>query len=188
MKKFVSRALILAGCAAVVATLVTRPAIAQGPLKPVLALIVNDAQNPVPVAVQGTLDVAPAPLWPGTPFLDAEVVINRDAGGFEQCAPLFTAEAGTAVILKTLTGRFSVPPGTFGSLRARVTVPGGQPTSVTVPSHRSAPVLQVAGLYDGFQGSVDMGGIPVVAVEYCQSGVDAAGTMTAIGFTVPLPQ
>jgi hypothetical protein len=205
MTRFPSLRVTVLVCCAIVATfLLTRPAVAQGVLKPVMAFIVNDAAHPVPVAVQGdialtgplavegTVSVAGAvgvipPPWQGTPFVESHVVLNNNADGFEQCEEVFTADSGTAVILKTLSVSFNVPPGGFGGSRARVTLPGGDQTYVPVPDARSAPASQVVGLYDAYSGSLDMGGVPVVALDYCLHGIDAAGTMAAIGFSVLAP-
>ena len=93
--------------------------------------------------------------------------------------------ARTAVILKTVSVRYSVPPGTFGSARLLVTpFGGGSAVGVPLPTPRVAPVSQAAGLYDGYAGALDLGGLPAVVAQYCQSGVDSAGSMAVIGFTV----
>ena len=206
MSRTYVRALALVGCVAVVTFIAARPTVAQGVLKPVMALIVNDSSNPVPVTLQGTnaavpvtvpagqslpvtvqgsVSVNPAGAWTGTPYVESHVNINRAANGFESCEQVFSAAAGTAVIVKTVSVRYSVPAGTFGSARLLVTpFGGGSVVGVPLPTPRVAPVSQVAGLYDGYAGSLDMGGLPVVEAQYCQSGVDAAGTLAVIGFTV----
>ena len=144
---------------------------------------------PVPVSVEGAVSVVPpaAPLWPGTPFAKSTVVLNNDPTGFQQCEDLFTAAAGTAVILKTLSGDFNVPPGQDSDLSVRIRVPGGSFVPVEIPSTRTAPVGQTTGLYDGYAGSLEMGGLPVVQLQVCLIGVKAAAGLAAIGFVVPLP-
>ena len=206
MSRTYVRALTLVGCVAVVTFVAARPTVAQGALKPVMALIVNDSQNPVPVTLQGTgaavpvtvpsgeslpvtvqgsVSVNPAAAWTGTPYVVSHVTINHNADGFETCEQVFSAAAGTAVILKTVSVRYSVPAGKFGSARLLVTpFGGGSAVGVPVPTPRGAPVFQVAGLYDGYGGALDMGGLPAVEAQYCQTGVDAAGTMAIVGFTV----
>jgi hypothetical protein len=68
----------------IVATLLTKPAVAQGVLKPVMSFIVNDAANPVPVAVQGTLNVAPQGLGPqkASDLVTVQTEITSCSGGF----------------------------------------------------------------------------------------------------------
>ena len=185
MSRTYIRALALVGCVAVVTLIASRPTVAQGVLRPVMALIVNDSSNPVPVTVQGNVSVDPAAAWTGTPYAVSHVNINRAANGFESCEQVFSAAAGTAVILKTVSVRYSVPPGTFGSARLLVTpFGGGSAVGVPLPTPRVAPVSQAAGLYDGYAGALDLGGLPAVEAQYCQSGVDSAGSMAVIGFTV----
>lgn len=153
--------------------------------------VTNTPSNPVPVSIPsgvaisgGPIAVTP-PLWQGTPSIVGGTVLQQNANGFEYCQSFFTAGAGQALLFKTVTGTFNVPPGTFGSMRLKVKVLGSS-TSIRfdVPMHATAPALQVAGLYDQYSGSLDGGGIPIISAEACVSGVNAAGDLSILGFVV----
>jgi hypothetical protein len=143
------------------------------------ATVTNTPDNPVPVA---------PPAWQGTPTIATRVVLNHDSEGLEECETVFTAAAGTAVVVKTVSTSFNVPPGTFGGARMRVSIPGTTTKkAVELPTHPTAPALQVTGNFDAYAGTLDLGGFPTVAVDFCLAGVSAAGSIAVIGFVLPLP-
>jgi len=192
-KSVVSRALLL-GVLCVALTVPARAALAAGPPSGVAVEVIN-----TPLPVQGTVDanvtntpanpvpVAP-PAWQGTPTVATRVVLNHDADGFEECQTVFTAGSGTALVVKTVSTSFNVPPGTFGQARMLVTVPGAtNKQAVSLPTHVTAPALQVTGNFDAYNGSLDLGGFPIVAADFCVAGVHGAGSIAVIGFVVPLP-
>lgn len=142
----------------------------------------NTTTNPVPVAITG------ARPWLGTPKIVSTIVLNREATGFEVCERIYTAAAGEALLLKTVVGRFNVPPNTAGSMRVRLTAYGSTEAAfVPVPAAATAPSLQVAGLYPQFAGSFDGGDLPIIAADACLSGLNGAGSTNLIGFVVPAP-
>jgi hypothetical protein len=181
----------------VLSVALTGPARQAGAAGPPSGMAVNVLNTPLPVqgTVNATVTNTPAnpvpvapPLWQGTPTVATLAVLNPNADGFEDCQTVFTADTGTALLLKTVSGKFNVPPGTFGGTRILVTVPGGTSRkAVALPTQPTAPVLQVAGNFDAYSGSLDMGGLPIVAVDFCVAGVKSAGDIAVIGFVVPLP-
>lgn len=123
----------------------------------------------------------------GTPDIQSIVVINdTDPTGFQLCNTLYTATSGTTLLLKTITGSFSVPPGGFGGVQLRVTLLGGKVATLDVPMQRTAPVKQT-GVYDGYSGSLQLDDIPVIALQACVEGINSVLELEAIGFVVKSP-
>ena len=172
--------------AAALTTTTVGPAVAQGVLKPVQAFIVNTSADPVPVSVVSAPQVLPQ-LWPGVPISLGRIVFN-DLGGIQKCVEAFEAPPNQAVLLRTLSGWFSVPPGAPGRADIRFTNLDGSGSSVTVPMQRTAGIPQPNGLYDQYSGSLDMNGYPVTRAESCVIGPDSTLSLTYLGFTVDVPQ
>lgn len=191
MKSYRSYLGVAAGVVLLAATLTVTgvvPAVAQGPLRPMMALIVNDSSSPVPVSFAAPPAVT-TPLWQGTPFLESHVVLNRSSTGFQQCETAFTAAAGNAVLLQTIATSFNVPPNGHGGVSARLTLADGSRTSIPVPTGRTAGAgTSTAVVNDQFEGSLVLNGFPVTSAEFCLIGVSGAGQMSFVGFTVPLPE
>ena len=150
----------------------------------VLALTLLETQSSAAQGAQKPIQVTP-PLWQGTPFIDHEnVFFNGSALGY-QCQTVFTAAAGTAVLLKMIVANYNVPTGGGGSAFVAITLPGapyGSP--LRIPMHADAPS---AGR-DVYSGIVDVGGFPITQAEACFGGTEgAAAGFTFIGFTVSLP-
>jgi len=124
--------------------------------------------------------------WPGTPLATSHVVLN--GAGVQKCEVSFTAEAGTAVLLTTVSGSFNVPPGGDGSIAMKYKLPDGTTHIIEVPMHATAKALQAAGPYDQFTGSLTLGGFPVIEAQTCLIGANSAGQLDFMGFTVPLAQ
>jgi hypothetical protein len=121
----------------------------------------------------------------GTPDIESTFVVNdTDPTGFELCNTLYTATSGTTLLLKTITGSFSVPPGGFGSVQLQVTLLGGNVATLDVPMQRTAPAKQEAGIYDQYSGSLQLGGIPVISLQACVQGINSVLGLEAIGFVV----
>jgi hypothetical protein len=157
-------------------------AFAAPPLtEPVDATIVNTDKSPVPV-----LPVTPP--WSGTPKVETAIFPSRP-GGFENCEVIYTAEFGKVFIVNTVSARFNSEPGKGGGMRLEVTLPDGStPGRIVIPVNLSAPARQVNGFYDGYAGSLNLGGLPIIAARACLSGDDAAGTQNLIGFEFDLPE
>ena len=120
----------------------------------------------------------------GTADIESTVVVNFDPSGSEQCAAFYTATSGTTLLLKTITGTFNVPPGAWGNVQLQVTLLGGKTANLDIPMLRTAPALQVAGVYDQYAGSLELGDIPVIALQACVVGINSALGLEAIGFVV----
>jgi len=105
----------------------------------VLALTLLETQSSAGQGAQKPIQVTP-PLWQGTPFIDHEnVFFNGSALGY-QCQTVFTAAAGTAVLLKMIVANYNVPTGGGGSAFVAITLPGapyGSP--LRIPMHADAP-------------------------------------------------
>jgi hypothetical protein len=149
--------------------------------------VVNTLENPVPVLPPV------APPWRGTPTAIADVVLQLNPTGFQRCELSYEAQPGKVLLLHTVSGTFNVDPQEqFGSMSIRIAFPpaDGQNltfTSISIPAGPTAPASQVAGLFDAYSGSLTLPGLPVVAVESCVSGVDAALGMNLIGYEVDAP-
>jgi hypothetical protein len=124
-------------------------------------------------------------LKQGTPDVESTFVVNDvDPTGFELCNTLYTATSGTALLLKTITGSFSVPPGGFGGVQLQVTLLGGKVATLDIPMQRTAPAKQEAGVYDQYSGSLQLGDIPVIALQACVEGLNSVLSLESIGFVV----
>lgn len=124
----------------------------------------------------------------GTPDIESTFVINDvDPTGFELCNTLYTATSGTTLLLKTITGSFTVPPGGFGGVQLQVTLLGGKLATLDVPMQRTVPAKQEAGVYDQYSGSLQLDGIPVIALQACVSGINSVLGLESIGFVVKSP-
>jgi hypothetical protein len=121
----------------------------------------------------------------GTPDIESTVVINNvDPTGFQLCNTLYTATSGTTLLLKTITGSFNVPPGGFGGVQLQVTLLGGKVATLDIPMQRTASAQQVAGVYDQYSGSLQLGDIPVIALQACVEGINSVLGLESIGFIV----
>jgi hypothetical protein len=187
-RNYVGAGIGVVGLSAVLSVTGAVPAVAQSVIKPISALIVNTSANPVPVSLQAPVDVA-TPLWTGTPAIESVVVLNNNFDGFQICNSVFEAAPGTAMLVTTVSGRYNVPPGGFGTMSLRLTLPDGSvKSSIPIPASRTAGAGQVAGVYDQFAGDLYLDKFPVIAASACVSGINAAATVSFIGFTVPLPE
>jgi len=165
------------------------PDVKPGPSTPVT--VVNTTANPVPVSgnvsvsgIGGPVLVTP-PLWQGTPAIFGGLLANESFDGAEVCPSIYTAGAGEAFLLKTVTGRYNVPPGNSGSMGLLVKVFGTtSEVRLDVSMYPEAPARQVAGLYDQYAGSLDGGGIPIISAKACLAGITSRGGLHIIGFVV----
>jgi hypothetical protein len=142
-------------------------------------IVRNDDSNPVPVRP------TPPPLWQGTPYHDVAIVFNA---GVVQCEAMNPIPAGTVLFLERVISNFNVPPGASGFAQVSVSPLGAPTASLFIPTFPTAPALQVAGLYDQYAGSLEVG-LPVTAVEACVAGgndeAPARARIEVIGFLMP---
>ena len=175
MKKWPFVALLLVGATVLGATVLREPiGYAASPFTNVI--VGNDATHPVPVTS------APSPLWQGTPYVDTQVILEP-----AQCEAFKEVPAGKVLYVQNVIARFNVKPGPGVGPALRITPLGGAEQFVFVPTYPSAPVRQVAGIYDGYQGSLNLGLPTSTAPEAClfgDSSTDYAGTIIVTGYLV----
>lgn len=179
------------------------PAPGPGGPPPQNVVVTNGPDKPVPVSaaqsgawnvgITGTPTVnvgnfpqaVATPLWQGTPYAASQVIIN--VSGF-QCQDLTPVPAGQVLFVRTVVTDFNVPPGNAGSATLRFTPLGGTEHFLRLPVQRSAPATQVAGLYDRYQGALELGMPATGGLAACLGGgPDLNGTIAVLGFLVPAP-
>lgn len=170
----------LAGAALVIAAAVPTFASAAEKVKDKVQDVVVRNTDAEPVPVRPT----PPPLWQGTSYVSDVVVLN---GG---CEPLFDPiPAGQTLFINRVVVDFNVAPGTDGSAVLRLHT--ASPTVehfIEIPAHPSAPALQVVGLYDRYQGVLEVGQPTTTTPEACFNGSpssDIAGKLTVLGYLLP---
>jgi hypothetical protein len=128
---------------------------------------------------------AQPPLWQGTPYVSSQVLIRVD--GF-RCDNLAPVPAGKVLFIGNVVTDFNVSPGGAGHADLQFTPLGGTLQFLSLPAQRSAPATQVAGLYDGYAGAINLGLPATGGLAACfGGGPDLNGTITVIGFLVPAP-
>jgi hypothetical protein len=181
--------LVLLLSAVLGATVLREPiAYAASPFQNVI--VENTDANPVPVratepvSVQATEPVpVNASLWQGTPYVGAALRITLSSFG---CATLSPAvpEGKTLYATRAITN-FNVAPGRSGSAILEFTPLGGSVDFIDLPTHPGAPARQVVGLYDKYEGAVDIGLPTATTPEACfvaSSGSDLSGKITVLGY------
>jgi len=141
---------------------------------PVLPVEVSNA-DPIPVVSQ------PAPLWQGTPYVSARVIFGSG------CQALETIPAGKVLFVQRVIASFNVAPGRSSTAAIKISI-GGNIDYLYVPSYASGPVHQSFGVYDGYQGVLEVGLPTAVVPEACFFGVgadDVRGRLTVTGFLLP---
>jgi hypothetical protein len=96
--------------------------------------------------------------------------------------------AGKVLFIQSVIASFNVKPGMGGFAALKFTPLGGSTAAtVDIPTHRSAPATQVAGMYDGYQGSVAIGLPTASTPEACVGGSqsDLSAEIIVLGTLVP---
>lgn len=183
-----SKAAAVVGAGIVVAAAVPTFSYAKDQLD---VIVGNTPDNPVPVVVGNTPDApvevrsAPDALWQGTPYVATAVIFGPN------CSPLEAVPDGSTLFVERVTASFNVAPGRGAIAGVRMTPVGtGQSEVLYVPTFASGPVPQTFGVYDGYQGSVDIGLPTSAAPEACLFALqedDVRGRLIVSGYLVPSP-
>ena len=143
---------------------------------PVLPVEVANA-DPIPVVSP------PPPLWQGTPYIATAVVFGPE------CVDLEPVPAGMVLFIQRATASFNVAPDRGGSAAVGLVALGGAGQDfLFIPSYASGPVEQAFGVYDGYQGVVEIGQPTAVTPQACffaQAADDLRGRIIVSGFLVP---
>lgn len=143
---------------------------------PVLPVEVSNA-DPIPVVSP------PPPLWQGTPYIATNVVFGSGCEAFE------AIPAGMVLYVQRVTASFNVAPGRSGNAAIGLVALGGVGQDfLYVPSYASGPVHQTFGVYDGYQGVVEVGQPTAVTPQACFFALpedNLAGRITVTGFLLP---
>lgn len=165
--------------------------VANGPDKPVPVSAAQSGAWNVGLTGTPTVNVgnfpqaAVAPLWQGTPYASSQVLIRVSSF---QCADLTPVPSGQVLFVRNVVTDFNVPPGNAGSANLRFTPLGGTQQFLALPVQRSAPATQVAGLYDRYQGALELGMPATGGLSACfTGGPDLNGTIAVFGFLIPAP-
>jgi hypothetical protein len=163
--------LLLIAVSMVLGATVFREEVAQAAQSIVVA---NDASNPVPVK---------PPLWQGTPYIESRVIFGSG------CEDLAAIPAGQVLFAQRAIVDFNVAPGRTGSAAIRFTPLGAANSKfVDIPAEPSAPAQQVAGIYDRYQGVIELGQPATGTPQGCffaGSEDVLRGTIMLMGFLVP---
>lgn len=157
------------------------PFVPTGPVdvtvtNPVLPVEVANA-DPIPVVS------APPPLWQGTPYIATVIVFGPGCVAFE------AIPEGMVLYIQRATASFNVAPGRGGSAALGIVALGGAGQDfLYIPSFASGPVEQVFGVYDGYQGVVEVGQPTSVTPQGCffaSAADDLRGRVIVTGYLVP---
>lgn len=170
----IGTALVVAMAVSVLAALVPAAAVAA---KIDEVFIRNSSSEPVPVVA------APPPLWQGEPYIATSVIF----GG--QCADMEAIPEGKVLFVERVTTSFNVAPGRGGQAALQITPVGTASIDyLYVPAFRSGPVEQSFGVYDGYQGVVDVGqptGVRPKGCFFASAADDLRGRIIVTGYLVP---
>jgi hypothetical protein len=158
---------------------VFREHVAQAAQAILPVVVTNTAANPVPVTS------APPPLWQGTPYTDTRVIFGSDCVTFE------AIPEGKVLYVQRGTASFNVAPGR-GATAAISLAPLGASLNANlyIPTYPSGPVNQVFGVYDGYQGTVDIELPTAVTPQGCLFALtedDVRGRLIITGYLVDAP-
>ena len=153
--------LLLIAAAMVFGATVFRENVAQAAQAILPVVVTNDATRPVPVKSD------PQPLWQGTPYADARVLLGTG------CTTFDAIPDGKVLYVQRGTASFNVAPGRGATAAVALTPLGaGAVENLYIPVHPSTPVHQNFGVYDGYQGTVDIGLPAGSAPQACLFALD----------------
>lgn len=140
-------------------------------------LIRNTSSEPVPVVSP------PPPLWQGEPYVATSVIFGA------QCADMGPIPEGKVLFVERVTTSFNVAPGRGGQAALAITpLNSASLDYLYVPAFESGPVEQAFGVYDGYQGVVDVGLPTAVRPKGCFFAApadDLRGRIIVTGYLVP---
>ena len=165
--------LLILGSAVLGATVLREPiAWAASPFQSVI--VANDPSAPVPVK---------AAPWQGEPYITSRVVLGA------RCNDLPAIPAGKILFAQRAIVSFNVAPGMTGSAGLQFQPLGaGGPSLLDLPVHQSSRAQQVAGIYDGYRGVLELGQPTASTMQACMfAGAedDIAGSVTVMGYLLP---
>ena len=142
-------------------------------------IVRNTGAEPVPVTV---------PLWRGAPYVGE---FNESSADSFTCGPMSQAiPPGKRLYIVRVVARFNVAPGEPGGAQISFwPLDENAPRAIPIPTHPSAPAQREGGLYDSYEGSLDVG-FPIEAnttPEGCfRAGPDSdlRGTILVLGYLV----
>lgn len=125
----------------------------------------------------------PSPLWRGTPYVDTRIIFGSG------CVAFKAIPEGMVLFVQRATTSFNVAPGRGGNAAIALTALGDASLAyLYIPSFESGPVEQAFGVYDGYQGAVEIGLPTSGAPQACffASGTDdLRGRIIVTGYLVP---
>ena len=156
-------------------------------------IITNTASQPVPVSIGNTagqpvpVKSPPQPLWQGTPYVSTQIILDNDTSN---CDTFAAIPAGKILYVERVITDFNLKPGAGAHTALRITPLGGSSNTLDIPAYPTAPASQVAGLYDDYTGSLDVGLPTSAAPQACIFGDrddDYAAGITVTGYLVDAP-
>lgn len=160
-------------------------ALAVPPVKPPTDVNVTNPVLPVEVSNADPIPVVspPAPLWQGTPYIATVVVFGS------QCSALEPIPEGMVLFVQRATASFNVAPDRGGNAAIGLVALGGVGQDfLYIPSYASGPVDQAFGVYDGYQGVVEIGQPTAVTPQGCffaSAADDLRGRIIVTGYLLP---